>query len=198
MSALTSVELLERWRQKGDEQAASELFHRYAGRLIGLARSQLSRKLARRVAPEDVVQSVCKSFFVRVRDGRIEVQPGDELWTLLATITMRKVFGNLEHHTAKKRSIQREQEPGPNDSTCMLDVAALAREPSPQDEAVLVEERERALKELSPLHRRIVELRLQEYTTTEIAGKVERTDRLVRLVLEKFGKQLQKRLGEVA
>ena len=194
----TSVELLDRWRDHSDQQAAAELFHRYAGRLIALARAKMSPRLARRLSPEDVIQSACNSFFIRIRDGRLEIQPGDELWSLLAAITMNKVFGKNEHHNAAKRSVQREQDPESNDSVCLLDVAAIARDPLPEDEAILVEERELALQSLAPLHRQMVELRLEEYTTTEIATRVGRTDRMVRLVLADFGKQLQKRLTELA
>ena len=79
-----SVNLVHRWRG-GDQKAAEELFRRYANRLIGLARSRLSRKLARRVDPEDVVQSVYRSFFHDVRDGRYDLQRGGDLWRLLVT-----------------------------------------------------------------------------------------------------------------
>ena len=100
---LSSLELLGKWRDEGDQHAAAELFNRYVGRLIALARSKLSPALAQRFDADDVVQSACRSFFVRVRDGRLAVQPGGELWDLLAAITLRKVLGQVEHHTAQKR-----------------------------------------------------------------------------------------------
>ncbi len=58
-----SAQLLIRWRE-GDQAAADALFRRYAERLIGLVRLRLSEKLARRVDPEDIVQSVYRSFFL--------------------------------------------------------------------------------------------------------------------------------------
>src|SRR5262245_58097585 len=58
----SSVHLVSRWRA-GDQQAAAELFRRYASRLIALAQSRLSASMASRVDPEDVVQSVYRSFF---------------------------------------------------------------------------------------------------------------------------------------
>ena len=42
--------LVERWRQ-GDQQAAAELFQRYASRLIALAHSRLPTNLSHRVDP---------------------------------------------------------------------------------------------------------------------------------------------------
>lgn len=83
-----SNHLVARWQQ-GDQTAAAELFQRYASRLIALARSQLSVKLAQRVDPEDVVQSVYRSFFVDARNGRYDFQHGGDLWRLLVTMTLR-------------------------------------------------------------------------------------------------------------
>ena len=63
MTSDSSVELTDRWRE-GDQQAANLLFRRYSERLIALVRCHLSEKLARRLDPEDVVQSAYRSFFV--------------------------------------------------------------------------------------------------------------------------------------
>ena len=53
----------------GEDAAAREVFERFAGRLVALARRRCNRLLARKVDPEDVVQSAYKSFFVRHRAG---------------------------------------------------------------------------------------------------------------------------------
>lgn len=198
VSDVPSLKLLARWRQDGDQDAASELFVRYAGRLIALARSRLSPKLARRVDAEDVVQSVCRTFFVRVRDGRLDIQPGSDLWQLLAGITMHKLFDTVDRHTAAKRSIHQETGDAHRDGDrhAALELAAAA--PTPAQIAAVADERERALQQLSPLHRRMVELRLEEYTQAEIAARTQRSERMVRLVLSEFGERLQRRLQEVA
>src|SRR5262249_61199873 len=80
-----SGHLVARWRE-GDQQAAAELFRRYADRLVALAKSRLSQKMARRVDPEDVVQSVYRSFFAETKEGRYEFERGGDLWHLLVTI----------------------------------------------------------------------------------------------------------------
>ena len=67
---LPSFELVNRWKNQNDQQAADLLVRRYAGRLIALARSKLPGRTKRRLDPEDIMQSVCRTFFVRVRDGR--------------------------------------------------------------------------------------------------------------------------------
>src|SRR5207247_810362 len=73
--------------RSGEDAAAREVFERFAGRLIGLARRQFNRLLARKVDPEDVVQSAYKSFFVRHRAGKLEVGDWDGLWHMLTLIT---------------------------------------------------------------------------------------------------------------
>src|SRR5438105_690572 len=62
------IDLNERLRA-GDEDAAARVFELYGRRLIGLARSRLHERLRGKVGPEDVLQSVLKSFFCRVAGG---------------------------------------------------------------------------------------------------------------------------------
>jgi RNA polymerase sigma-70 factor (ECF subfamily) len=85
----TFAELMARLSQ-GDEAAAVQIFQRYAQRLIALARDRLGQVLRQKVDPEDVMQSVFKSFFARHADGQYKLDSWDSLWALLTTITLRK------------------------------------------------------------------------------------------------------------
>jgi len=67
VAELTSKELLSRVRD-GNSRAAGEIFDRYLRRLIELARQRISPKLARRIDPQDVVQSAYRSFFVHAKN----------------------------------------------------------------------------------------------------------------------------------
>jgi RNA polymerase sigma-70 factor, ECF subfamily len=192
-----TLDLLANWRA-GSDAAASELYRRYADRLIAFARSRLSAKLTRRVAPEDVVQSACRTFFLRARDGRLQVTPGTDCWQLLVAITLRKVLAQVEYHTAAKRSVSREETGGADDSISLAPVEALAADPSPASVMALGEELEAALAQLKSLHRQMVELQLQGYTPTEIAERTGRTDRMVRIVLGDFAERLKERLRAAA
>jgi ECF sigma factor len=58
----TSLLLLERYRD-GEDLAAEAIFSRYFDRIASLARSRISRRLASRTDPEDVVMSVYRSLF---------------------------------------------------------------------------------------------------------------------------------------
>jgi RNA polymerase sigma-70 factor (ECF subfamily) len=108
-----SGNLMARWCQ-GDQQAAAELFRRYANRLIELARSRMPSQLNSRIDPEDVVQSVYRSFFTGSREGRYELQRGGDLWRLLVTITLHKLYHQVERNLAGKRALGREQPLQPN------------------------------------------------------------------------------------
>src|ERR1700722_4305434 len=65
MAADDSFGLLMGGLQGGDAEAAGALFHRFAQRLIALARQRLEPRLRSKVDPEDILQSVFKSFFRR-------------------------------------------------------------------------------------------------------------------------------------
>jgi RNA polymerase sigma-70 factor (ECF subfamily) len=184
--------LIERWRN-GDQRAAEELVHRYAGRLLALVRSRLSTKLAGRVDPEDVLQSAFRSFFRIAADSSQIVRPGDDLWHLLAAITLRKVYRQAERHiAAKQRSVNREASTTEMEG---IEPAALAHGPSPEEEAIVVDELHHAMQQLTPLHRQMVELTLQGHGTVQVATLTRRSDRLVRLVLENFRNHLQGNLS---
>jgi RNA polymerase sigma-70 factor (ECF subfamily) len=186
-----SATLLVRWRG-GDQQAAAELVRRFTVRLLALARSQLSEKLARRVDPEDVVQSAYRSFFTGARADRYEVHGSGDLWQLLAAITMHKLQHQVARHTAGKRAVDRERGFGAGDSRCGLRAELIAREPSPADAAGMVDELDHLTRDLPPLHRKMVEMRLQGYALQEIADATGRSERLVRRVLDRLKANLQR------
>jgi RNA polymerase sigma-70 factor (ECF subfamily) len=192
MNAVLSADLVKQW-QAGSEQAAGELVRRYAERLHGLARHLLSARLARHVDPEDVVQSVYRCFFTDARTDRYAFERTGDLWRLLATMTLHKVQGQAQYHAAGKRALSRVRPFGTESSLLDLDSAVFAREPSPDEGAALVDELECVLEPFPPLHRQIVELRLQGYLLEEIAEQTDRSERWVRRVLEQFKARLEQR-----
>jgi RNA polymerase sigma-70 factor, ECF subfamily len=189
----SSDELLARWRG-GDQQAATELFRRYTDRLVNLARHRLSAKFARRVDPEDVVQSVYRSLLAIVHDDRYDLRRGGDLWNLLVGITLHKLQHQVQRLSTRKRDINREQGFGSEDSLIGIEaVAALARDPSPVEALTLADELQHVMGELEPLPRRIFELRLQGYDLNEIATEVGRSQRTVSRALERAKELLQER-----
>jgi RNA polymerase sigma-70 factor (ECF subfamily) len=195
MAANDSVaELMGRLRS-GEDGAAREVFARFAGRLVGLARRHLDARLAVKVDPEDVVQSAYKSFFVRHRDGGLEVGSWDGLWGVLTMITLRKCADRAAYYGAGKRDVAREAAgPAPDQSgPGMAD-----REPRPDEAAVLAETVEALYRAMDdPDERAILELSLQGFTAAEVSERLGRAERSVRRLREGIRKRLERmQLGE--
>jgi len=183
-------DLLALWRA-GDQKAATELYRSYASRLIALARSRLSAKLAQRIDPEDVVQSAYRSFFADSREGRYEVQCGTDLWQLLLTITLHKLQCQVQRHTAQKRAVDLERNFGSEDSLHGIQADVLAHGPSPVEAVALIDELEQLMRTLKPAQRLIVEMRLQGYHLDEIAEKAACSLISVRRILDQVKRHLE-------
>jgi RNA polymerase sigma factor (sigma-70 family) len=189
MDSEQSGNLMARWRH-GDEQAAAAMFERYADRLIGLARSRISRQVSRRVDPEDVVLSAYRSFFAGARAGRFELERGGDLWRLLVTMTLHKLYGQIKQNTRSRRDVRCEITADPKAWT-MLETLLPTREPSPLDALTLTDQIEQLMGRLQPLQRRMLEMRLRGFSLVEIAEHTDRTERTVRRVLDQVKEWLQ-------
>ena len=184
-----SVDLLVRW-QAGDQEAAAAMFHRYAQRLIALARSRLSTKLAGRLDPEDVVQSAYRSFFAGARQGQYDLERGGDLWRLLVGITLHKLHDQVKRHSADKRAVAAETSFGSEDSLQGIAGELFARGPSPAEALALVDELEQLMGRLDRVQRRMLELRLQGYSLDEIATETQCCPRTVRRMLARVRHEL--------
>jgi RNA polymerase sigma factor (sigma-70 family) len=187
-SAGSSAELMARWR-KGDQQAASDLWSRYAEQLIALARKRLSKKLARHVDPEDLVQSAYRSFFLGARSDRYILKHSGDLWRLLVAITLHKLQSQFRHYSAQKRSMEQASSVEENNNLMNL----LARDPAPEEAAALTDELERLLRQIKPSARSIVELCLHGYQVQEIAATTGKHEGTVRRNLKQVKEYLKKR-----
>jgi len=176
------AELISRLKT-GDDAAATEIVESFGERLIVLARKRLSRKLQRKLDPEDVVQSAFKSFFPRQAKGEFEFKNRDDLWNLLVLFTVRKCARKAEHYGTAQRDVGREVEPKVPSAESSVKREAIAREPTPDDAAVLVEAVEELMRPLDERQRTIVSLSLQGYDTAEISKQVGCSRRMVRRVL---------------
>jgi RNA polymerase sigma factor (sigma-70 family) len=192
MGTSETIHLLARWRE-GNQQAAAELFERYAGRLIGLAQQRLSAKLAPRVDAQDVVQSAYCTFLVGARDGRYVLERSGDLWRLLVAITLHKLQRQFQFHTAAKRSVHREQSLQTGEPLPELEEGPLTREPSPEEAALLVATLDELLGGLNAGHRRIVDLKLQGHSLGEIVSATGTSSSTVRRVLDRVKEQLEQR-----
>ena len=177
-NAASDHSLLKQYRS-GDQQAAMQLYLRYAHRLRGLAKTQLSDELAGKVEVDDIVQSVFGSFFRGVNNALYDVPLGEELWRLLLVIALHKIRNHGTYHQADKRDIRR---------TTQLDEAEHAPvSRADEDQAATMFLRmviDEALERMSPQHKEMVELRMEGYSVPEIAEKTGRSKRSVERLLQ--------------
>jgi RNA polymerase sigma-70 factor (ECF subfamily) len=182
---------------EGDQQAAAEIFRRFVGRLIPFARNRLSAQVRGKIDPEDVLQSVFRSFFIRHADGQFELEDWDGLWSLLVRITFRKCGRRIAAFAAGRRDVRREVSPLAWDEEARRQWEAIARDPMPEEAASLAETLEHLLRGLDERQRQIVTLRLQGFMIPEISQEVERTERTVHRVLAHVRERLKYLEGQV-
>jgi len=188
MDAEQSFNLVMARVRAGDDAAAGQLVERFSRRLAGLARKRLDGRLRRKEDPEDVLQSVFKSFFVRHRRGQFEPTGWDNLWTLLSLIAVCKCADRVAFFRAARRNIGREA--GLPDATASSRLI-FDRQPTPDEAVAVADTVEQIMRGLEVRDREILTLRLQGRLVEEIAGEMGCGERTVRRVLEHVKRRLR-------
>jgi DNA-directed RNA polymerase specialized sigma24 family protein len=118
MPGTDSITLWIRELQAGAHEAARPLYDRYFERLIRLAHSKLRGVPLRAAGAEDVAAHAFASFCRRLEEGAFpQVNDRDDLWRLLARITVNKALKLKRYHGAAGRDREQgeralEKEPG--------------------------------------------------------------------------------------
>ena len=193
MDATPLSELLARL-QAGDDAAATAIFRRYAGRLLGLAHSRLDAHLRQKMDPEDVVQSVFRSFFQRQAAGQFTFKDWDDLWALLVVFTVRKCLGKADFYHAACRDTRRE-EGASDDPQGAASWQALAREPTPDEVLALGDLVEQLFAGFDPREQQILSLCLQDWTAVEVKAELGCSERTVYRIQERARKRLKRLIG---
>jgi RNA polymerase sigma-70 factor (ECF subfamily) len=175
-------QLVEQCRT-GNEAAAAELFNRYVNRLMGVARNRLGERMNSRLDPEDVVQSVFRTFFTRLKKDQFEIEGGDDLSKLLVRITLHKTLRQIAYHRAARRDPSQETPQGELSRHDILQV--MTKDPTPETVVTFIDQLDHFLGKLDPDEQQIVTLRLQGHSSEEIAREMNSYDRKVRRVLER-------------
>ncbi len=175
--------------QHGDDDAFGELFRRYFPRLVGLARKRLAGIPDPEADEEDAALAAMASFCRRAPAGQFgQLTDRNSLWSLLATITARKVSQQIKRRTRPKRDPRhgvRSLQEANNSNEHPLADEFFSREPTPEDAAMFVEDFNRLLGLLcDPTLQQVALQTLEGYSTTEIAETLGRTKRTVERKLE--------------
>jgi RNA polymerase sigma-70 factor (ECF subfamily) len=175
--------------QQGHERVAAVVFQRFTHQVIRLARKRLPEEIPRKVEPEDVMQSVFRSFFHRQRSGRVVCVNMDQLWRLLSTITLRKCGRRVAYLQAACRDFRREDY-SMSWELRPLDGIPNRRQPSPVETVIFGEMFDYLKEGLEECDQEVLRLHLCGYLNAEISQRVQRAGRTVRRVLERIRKRL--------
>jgi eukaryotic-like serine/threonine-protein kinase len=188
MANVDSCELLRRY-QEDESHAAREMFDRYVARLVALARQKLSAKLRRRIDAEDIVQSAYRSFFLHAENDEYVLKNVGDLWRLLAQITLHKLYGQIEKHTAARRNVAHEDSGGDAPQR-----NAAAPNPTPVEAIALVEQLRFVLDRLTPDQRTTFVEQLQGKSVDQIAATLQKSPRTVRRLLAEIQRTVEQQL----
>lgn len=182
--------------RQGDSESARRLWERYFGRLTTLAARKLQGNPRRAADEEDVALSALASLCRGLERGQFErLRDRNDLWQLLASITVHKALDRVKSERRVKRG-----------RGVVLDEAALAAErggSSPLEELLdramapeaalaAAEECQRLLRLLDDAElQQVAVLRVEGYSNADIAQRfgcsrrrIERKVRLIRCLWE--------------
>lgn len=179
----------------GDGSDIQKLWDRYFERLVRLAGARLPAHCRRSFDEEDVALSAFQSFCDRAGRGQFPQLHGrDDLWRLLATITVRKALDVMRHQTRQKRGgghvLGESALLGGEDASGEGLTDVLSREPTPEEVALFADDYYRFLERLQdPTLRTVALRRLEGRSNQEIAQllnvstkTVERKLQLIRTI----------------
>jgi DNA-directed RNA polymerase specialized sigma24 family protein len=199
---VSNGESVTRWLhgvKAGESADIERLWNRYFQRLVRLAGAKLPGHCRRAFDEEDVAISAFQSFCDRACRGQFPNLRGrDDLWRLLATLTVRKATLTIRHQTRQKRGggrvlgesafVARNRE----SETASGITAILSREPSPDDAARFADAIDHLIARLADQTLKTIALRKLKGDTVEEIGAslgtstrtIDRKLRLIRAIWE--------------
>jgi RNA polymerase sigma-70 factor (ECF subfamily) len=185
----------------GEDAAWREVLRRYGARLIALARSRLFREaLRQKVDPEDVVQSVLRTFFRRHRDEKFRVASWDGLWGLLMALTVYRAARKARHFRTQSRDLSREVPLAAvadnDDDRPSAQNPPVDPEPRPDEVAELLDTLRAKLQALPESQRRVIELGLLGFDDEAIGAEAHRTRARVGQIRDDLVQEVQDALTD--
>jgi RNA polymerase sigma-70 factor (ECF subfamily) len=182
----TFDDLLSRARN-GDEAAMEQIARTYESDIRIAARVHLGPALRPYLDSIDLVQSVHRSLLVGLRNEKFELSNLGSLIALAVKMVRRKVAHQWRRHRRQMRLTGTDSADHPADV-----LASLSRRHTNPAAAVEVREAlNRLWQELDADDRRLLELRMQGYTTAETAGEMGVSPEALRVRLHRLRKRLK-------
>lgn len=185
-----SVESVVEQVRQHDQEAARLIYERFLPRVLRLAESRIGAALGRRVAAEDIAQAALRSLLSWCgwnNDQVHEIQTWDDLWGVVAKITVRKCLKERRKHSQEMRDSGREV-PLPPD---------IPDGPSPEDRIILTDLVDNLLLPLSDRKRDALRRMLDgSETMQEIATQTLLSQTTLFRIKRELREQLQKYYDE--
>jgi RNA polymerase sigma factor (sigma-70 family) len=182
-------DLLTRARS-GDESAMAALVEQYEPEVRMVARMRLGAALRPHLDSVDLVQSVHKSLMLGLRADRFDISTPEKLIALALTIVRRKV----SRQWRKLKRQQRLSGGGSESQDLPGLIASLSASSSdPAEIASLRETTSHILSRMDDTETRVIELRLEGYTTAEVARQLGLDADVLRVKLSRLRRLLRER-----
>lgn len=176
----------------GNDQVVREFVERYGPSLERIAAGRMTPGLKRRVGPDDILQSVCRTFVRRARAGEFTLPDSEQLWRLLCAITLTKVRQHARFHFTPKRNLAHEEDI----ALVAGRGAAAGREPvdpspTPEEAAEFADGLGHLVDSLGAEEGQIVRLKLEGYSHAEIADQLGCAERTIGRLLKNVKVRLE-------
>jgi RNA polymerase sigma factor (sigma-70 family) len=179
--------LIERARQ-GDRQAIGQLAQLYEPEVRIVARVRLGRALRPYLDSVDLVQSVHRSLIIGLRQDRFKLTSPEKMINLALVIVRRKV---ARHWRQLRRQQRLDGRLGDSGQITDLLSSLSDFQPDPVRAAEFHEAVEKVCAALNATERRLIELRLDGYSTAEAARALGLDADVLRVQLGRLRKRLR-------
>lgn len=171
----------------GDQSALAQLARQYEPEIRVVARVLVGPLLRPYVDSLDLVQSVHRSLLIGVRNQKFDFDNPDGLIALALTMVRRKAARQWRKHQRQQRL-----DAGPAQSGNLPEMLAGLSTPQgdPAGAAAFRDAVERLCRELDDTERRVLELRLQGFSTAEAARELGLDGDVLRVRLHRLRQRL--------
>ena len=154
----------------GDTQAQQVICHQYEQQVRVVARILLGPQLRAHLDSMDLLQSVHRSLLIGIRNDKYSVASQDKLISLACTIVRRKVARKWRLH---RRQLSVRANPS-NDRSVITHLLSTVCNPhsGPDEIAAYNDELSKLCRSLDDIELAMLELRLEGYSTGEVAEKL--------------------------
>lgn len=170
----------------GDQGALEQLARQYETKVRIVARVRLGAALRPYLDSVDLVQSVHRSLLLGLRDARFDVTTPERLMALALTMVQRKVA-----RAWRRMRRQRRTEGGGGEDLCELLTSLTAPDSDPAKAAQLNDQIRHLWAHLDATEQRMLELRMQDYSSDEMARELSLNPVALRVRLSRLRQRLR-------